>query len=268
MNNPSPFSIDLIAALHRQHNRMNIRCMNQHWILPDIIVRGIRHYKNFLVFMRNDADNFDGINTIEVDLAWYVHLMFPQRYRDFTLKHVGRVVNNEDTIRSYPSEDHLQENNKSHRPSISSIASSFTSTSISPLSTSPISPLSNRFSINNNSNNNNTNIFTRFIRPKFDDDYKHGSILVDDPIDTLSIISNEHNEFQTSQYDYHRPSQDDMDQVMQDGEFPKLTVATPPSSSHTGSPRTPNSGATFGQQHRDTICYSVSGNSLSSQNEA
>ncbi|CAO3651124.1 unnamed protein product [Cunninghamella blakesleeana] len=230
-NNPSPFSLDLIAALERQHNILNLRCMDQHWVLPDSIVRGIRHYKNFLIYIRQDGDNFDGVNSIEVDVAWYTHLMFSQNYRELTLKHVGRVINNEDTVRNYPSEESLNENNKSHRPSITSIASSFSSSSS--YSTSPISPISNRLSFigshNNNNNNNNNNInfstFFRLTRPKFEDDYRHGSIIVDDPIDTLSIISNDQHDFQSTQYNYHRPSHDDIDQVMTDGEFPKLTIS-------------------------------------------
>ncbi|CDH56061.1 predicted protein [Lichtheimia corymbifera JMRC:FSU:9682] len=95
--NPSPFSIDLIQAVSRQHefNQKAIEVVN--WQMPFGIARGIRQYHKFLGLMKR----YPGqtlVPTLEIDLAWHTHMLHPQAYRAFTIKRVRQYINHDDNI--------------------------------------------------------------------------------------------------------------------------------------------------------------------------
>ncbi|KAI7887152.1 hypothetical protein K492DRAFT_189568 [Lichtheimia hyalospora FSU 10163] len=95
--NPSPFSIDLIQAVGRQHefNQKAIEVVN--WQMPFGIARGIRQYHKFLGLMKR----YPGetlVPTLEIDLAWHTHMLHPQIYRAFTIKKLRQYINHDDNI--------------------------------------------------------------------------------------------------------------------------------------------------------------------------
>ncbi|CAG8479664.1 9089_t:CDS:2 [Ambispora leptoticha] len=38
------------------------------------------------------------VPTLDIDLAWHTHILHPLLYRNFTIKHMGRVINHDDTL--------------------------------------------------------------------------------------------------------------------------------------------------------------------------
>ncbi|KAI8079939.1 uncharacterized protein BX664DRAFT_362071 [Halteromyces radiatus] len=177
-NNPSPFSLDLIQAAKRQHKE-GIRLLKEHWLLPDSMVLGIRRYKNFLLLINyHHHDQGGGMNvdsseeeddgyyligsrtTADVDVTWRTHMLFPNQYRQFTLRYLGRVMNHEDPIPHYQ----LEENDNIQRSSVRRYSTL----------------LSRRRTRNHHS------VSRVHPRPSFGLDYTHGSIVVDDPIDSIS----------------------------------------------------------------------------------
>ncbi|KAI8071258.1 hypothetical protein BC940DRAFT_165693 [Gongronella butleri] len=102
-NNPSPFSLDLIQAADQQYRR-TLALLEHEWIYPDAIVRGIRHYPNFLKLFAQPQFELTALPPIHTEIIWRMHLMFPRQYRELTLRAVHRVVNYEDNIRKYPVE--------------------------------------------------------------------------------------------------------------------------------------------------------------------
>jgi hypothetical protein len=97
--NPSPFSLDLLQAVERQHV-VGSRMLRVNWILPDSVVRGLRNYKNFLLLMKNNR-GLIGVPTLEIDVSWHTHQLHPVDYRRFTSHYMGRVINHDDTIPQY-----------------------------------------------------------------------------------------------------------------------------------------------------------------------
>lgn len=97
--NPSPFSLDLLQAIERQHV-VGARMLRVNWILPDSVVRGLRNYKNFLLLMKNDR-GLIGVPTLEIDVSWHTHQLHPVDYRRFTSYYMDRVINHDDTIPQY-----------------------------------------------------------------------------------------------------------------------------------------------------------------------
>ncbi|CAO3599230.1 unnamed protein product [Absidia cylindrospora] len=162
-NNPSPFSLDLIQAAERQH-AATTRILAMTWSLPDTLVLGVRHYKNFLLRMYEPQD-WVGASTAPVDVAWRTHMLFPEDYRKFTLKHMHRVINHEDSIPHYSLEEEDEDDDTR--------------------SSSSYRRFSHVLAINHH---RPSRYFPRVHpRPSFGNDYHHGSIVVDDPIDSLSL---------------------------------------------------------------------------------
>ncbi|KAI8140519.1 hypothetical protein BJV82DRAFT_671595 [Fennellomyces sp. T-0311] len=96
-NNPSPFSLDLIQAVGRQHE-FNYKATNMvNWQVPYGTGRAIRQYFMFLKIMVA-YENQIMVPTLEIDLAWHTHMLHPQPYRAFTFKHITAMINHDDTI--------------------------------------------------------------------------------------------------------------------------------------------------------------------------
>lgn len=103
VNETSEFSLDLVAASLRQrvfttrivHECHGIDC-------PSGLQKAITRYYRFLLLMKK-KNKITGkyiplVPTLDVDLAWHTHQLFPPAYREFCLEFVGREVNHNDTF--------------------------------------------------------------------------------------------------------------------------------------------------------------------------
>ena len=103
INETSNFSLDLVAASLRQrvfttriiHECYGIDC-------PSGLQRAIRRYYKFLLLMKKKdkitRKYIPLVPTLDVDLAWHTHQLFPKAYREFCLEFVGRQINHDDTF--------------------------------------------------------------------------------------------------------------------------------------------------------------------------
>ncbi|ORZ13521.1 hypothetical protein BCR42DRAFT_65294 [Absidia repens] len=94
--NPSPFSIDLIHAVARQH-KFHVAAMSMDWSTSDAFSSAIRRYHDFLALMRKNP-SLVAVPTVEIDCAWHTHMLFAFPYRRFTRSRLHRVINHDDTI--------------------------------------------------------------------------------------------------------------------------------------------------------------------------
>jgi hypothetical protein len=182
----------LIQAAERQHG-FHERLVHVSWSMPDSFVLGIRRYKNFLLSMRyDDTRALMGISSsalamAEVALVWQLHMLFPTAYRRFTLKHTNTVVNHEDSIPYYSLEDDADDTNNDNNEKKNERHYATTTTT------------------NTENEGGNRRFSTTWViikgkqkhshsarvHPSLGSDYHHGSIVVDDPIDSLSIYSDQ-----------------------------------------------------------------------------
>ncbi|KAI8145365.1 hypothetical protein BJV82DRAFT_35496 [Fennellomyces sp. T-0311] len=97
LDNPSPFSIDLIQAINRQQE-FNTKAVKEiDWKGGRRIARGILHYHKFLqLFITHPGETM--VPTLEVDLAWHAHMLHPSSYQTFTRSYIGRMINHNDNI--------------------------------------------------------------------------------------------------------------------------------------------------------------------------
>lgn len=127
---PTRFSIDLIQAALRQKNFIN-NILKIDWTAPEAFVRAIRRYSDFLKLIAANSGLL-AVPTMEIgnharyayhmklnkltfvsysDLAWHTQMLFGSRYRAFTLKYVGRVVNHDDNILADKLKKHAKKTN-------------------------------------------------------------------------------------------------------------------------------------------------------------
>ncbi|CAO0793972.1 unnamed protein product [Mucor circinelloides] len=97
-------SLDLIQAVARQYKFAFRVSQSFNWDLPQGIIKGIRQYSRFIHLIKT-YPNLTAVPTIEIDLAWHTHMLFPARYRDFTTGYIGRFLNHDDNI----AEEQLQQ---------------------------------------------------------------------------------------------------------------------------------------------------------------
>jgi hypothetical protein len=93
---PSPFSIDLISAVRRQREFTG-KMVNNKWIVStEVQTNATTRYNKFLSLMKEQ--NTLLVPTLDIDLAWHTHQIHASHYRTFTQKHIGRIVNHDDTL--------------------------------------------------------------------------------------------------------------------------------------------------------------------------
>jgi Glycine-rich domain-containing protein-like len=103
VNETPMFSIDLVAASLRQHvftTRIVQECEGiDH---PSALQRAVARYYKFLQLMKRKdkitRKYIPLVPTLDIDLAWHTHQLFPQAYREFCLEVVGRQINHDDTF--------------------------------------------------------------------------------------------------------------------------------------------------------------------------
>ncbi|CAG8693780.1 11996_t:CDS:2, partial [Ambispora leptoticha] len=97
MDIPAPFSIDLVSAVKRQRNFTN-KAVNNSWInCMTVQSNAIERYHKF-INLQKDYTGTLFVPTLDIDLAWHTHVLHPSLYRNFTNKHMGRMINHDDTL--------------------------------------------------------------------------------------------------------------------------------------------------------------------------
>jgi hypothetical protein len=97
------FSIDLVAACLRQREYIH-RVMHECQGIDTSIElsNAISRYRKFLHLMKKkDSMNrkqYPFVPTLDIDLAWHTHQLFPQAYRSWCAENVGRSINHDDTV--------------------------------------------------------------------------------------------------------------------------------------------------------------------------
>jgi hypothetical protein len=100
---PKSFSLDLVAASLRQReftNRIIHECNGIN--SPQDLQKAISRYHKFLRLM-GKKNKITGkhtplVPTLDVDLAWHTHQLFPHSYSEYCLQYVGRAINHDDTF--------------------------------------------------------------------------------------------------------------------------------------------------------------------------
>ena len=97
-------SMCLISAVQRQVKFVDkiISCQ----LNEEALQQSVRRYGQFMGLMKETRVVRDGrveggellVPTLDIDLSWHTHQLFPGNYRDWCLKHVGCIVNHNDTI--------------------------------------------------------------------------------------------------------------------------------------------------------------------------
>lgn len=94
---PFPFSINLISAVQRQRDFTG-KMVNNDWInCMEVQSNAAIRYHKFLLLMK-DHPNTLFVPTLDIDLGWHTHQIHASLYREFTQKHLGRIINHDDTL--------------------------------------------------------------------------------------------------------------------------------------------------------------------------
>ncbi|RHZ48982.1 hypothetical protein Glove_535g33 [Diversispora epigaea] len=94
---PFPFSIDLIGAVLRQREFTEKVVNNEMINRTEVQANAIIRYLKFL-FLMKEKQNIILVPTLDIDLCWYTHQIHASPYRQFTKKHIGRIINHDDTL--------------------------------------------------------------------------------------------------------------------------------------------------------------------------
>jgi Glycine-rich domain-containing protein-like len=96
-------SIDLVAACLRQRIYTS-RVINECTDLgsPSALSAATSRYTKFLFLMNNirprSGNRGSMVPTLDIDLCWHTHQLYPQSYHEWCLNHLGRRLNHDDTI--------------------------------------------------------------------------------------------------------------------------------------------------------------------------
>jgi len=98
------FSTDLVAACIRQRvyiNRVVKECEALN--CPSALSTGISRYHKFLFLMatlkKMSKSHLLLVPTLDIDLAWHTHQLFPQPYREWCIQNIGKPINHDDTMK-------------------------------------------------------------------------------------------------------------------------------------------------------------------------
>jgi len=94
------FSIDLVGACLRQMSFTTKMVHNSAMHLPSetALSTALLRYSKFLNLMKNSKTNIGFVPTLDIDLCWHTHQLFPVSYRAWCIEHIGRAVNHDDSI--------------------------------------------------------------------------------------------------------------------------------------------------------------------------
>ncbi|RHZ88179.1 hypothetical protein Glove_26g288 [Diversispora epigaea] len=94
---PFPFSIDLISAVFRQREFTRKMVNNEIINRTEVQANATIRYLKFLFLMR-EKQNTILVPTLDIDLCWHTHQIHASLYREFTKKHIGQIINHDDTL--------------------------------------------------------------------------------------------------------------------------------------------------------------------------
>jgi hypothetical protein len=94
-------SIDLVAAALRQREFAkkitSTECAGMD--SPFALFKATTRYHKFMLLMKRQGKKHENlVPTLDIDLCWHTHQLFPRPYREWCLEHLGRAVNHDDTI--------------------------------------------------------------------------------------------------------------------------------------------------------------------------
>ncbi|KAI8814954.1 hypothetical protein BJ742DRAFT_785003 [Cladochytrium replicatum] len=91
-------SLDLIAAVVRQRGfsaKMVSGVVD--WSKESTFIRAtVRYHKFMMLIAKHKRETF--VPTLDLDLAWHTHQLFPARYQNYGLQNIGLIVNHDDSI--------------------------------------------------------------------------------------------------------------------------------------------------------------------------
>ncbi|KAG2230520.1 hypothetical protein INT48_008325 [Thamnidium elegans] len=94
---PYRSSIDMLMAVSRLLGFTTKVTSQIDWKSSDEIARSIQRYREFL-HITQCSPTLIPVPTIDVDLVWHTHMLHPKNYRQFSIKHLKRVINHDDNI--------------------------------------------------------------------------------------------------------------------------------------------------------------------------
>ncbi|KAI9320182.1 hypothetical protein BX666DRAFT_1920187 [Dichotomocladium elegans] len=96
-NNPSIFSLDLVQAVRRLDNFMDLAISKDDFRTPDGLVRSVRRYNDYL-HLRKLKQHQDALPSLDVDIAWHVHMLHPNNYRHTMEAFLGHIPDHDSNI--------------------------------------------------------------------------------------------------------------------------------------------------------------------------
>jgi hypothetical protein len=93
---PYNSSLDIIIAATRQWE-FTAKMVEINWATEELVADAVMRYNKFLMLMKNHPTSIL-VPVLSIDLAWHTHMLNHYNYRKYTLKHLGLVVNHDDTI--------------------------------------------------------------------------------------------------------------------------------------------------------------------------
>lgn len=96
MGIPYKSSLDIIIAVARQWE-FTAKMVEINWYSEESTADAVARYKKFLTLMKDHPKSIL-VPVLSIDLAWHTHMLNHYNYRKYTLKHLGLVVNHDDTI--------------------------------------------------------------------------------------------------------------------------------------------------------------------------
>jgi hypothetical protein len=95
---PFNTSLDLIFAVSRQWD-FTAKMVEIDWNAPEALADAVTRYRKFLMLIK-DHPNQIMVPILSIDLAWHTHMLNHAEYREYTLLHLEKVINHDDTITS------------------------------------------------------------------------------------------------------------------------------------------------------------------------
>ena len=109
------FSIDLVAASLRQREFATRITNSEHMRLdcPSALSNAGDRYCAFMLLMKHrdprTKRHISLVPTMDIDLCWHTHQLFPRLYREWCIRHLSRPINHDDTIGTGDLEKGLRE---------------------------------------------------------------------------------------------------------------------------------------------------------------
>ncbi|MCJ1350774.1 MAG: hypothetical protein MMC33_000755 [Icmadophila ericetorum] len=90
---------DLVAAVIRQWGFTQKITNMYNMDTPEAMIEASKRYHKFMMLMKEPKPGHGmQVPTLDVDLFWHTHQLFPDYYRQWCRYHVGRRINHDDTV--------------------------------------------------------------------------------------------------------------------------------------------------------------------------